>query len=563
MKKIIFYTNWIFEKSKSILVYLIISVLIGAIVSLCNVRRSIVSKSLIDSATAGDSKSLINWLIILGLIIFGSIFLEAINNLLTTYCSTRMSNSIQKKLYGHLSECEWLQLSKFHSVNLLTRLNTDVSTITSMVVSTIPSVISLLVMLISSFFTLMTLDSTMAIIAIIIFPLCGILGKFFAGKLKRIYIQSQDQDVKYKSFIQETLQNNIIVKTFCMEKFNILKLNTLQKEKLRLQIKSSILSSFSGLFLALGGGLGYFLTFLWGANNLSKGITTFGTMTAMLQLFSSIQAPIYALASYMPQIIRSFASIERLLELENIPSEQITSCNINNLAPDIRIDNVGFAYNDTSTVLKDISLNISNGETVALIGPSGQGKTTIIRLLLSLIHPTKGNIYIYDKNNLDTINKKHRELISYIPQGNTLISGTIRENLLYGNKNATDQELENACRMACAWDFIDKLDNKLDTFIGEKGLGLSEGQAQRLSIARAFLRKKPILILDEATSALDPETEVSILKAVKSLEHKPTCIIITHRPTALEICDNVYMIKNGKSSIVNKNYVKEIAYNLI
>ena len=244
-----------------------------------------------------------------------------------------------------------------------------------------------------------------------------------------------------------------------------------------------------------------------GASNLSKGVTTFGTMTAMLQLFSSIQAPIYALASYIPQIIRSFASIDRLLELENIPSEQITSGDINTLSSDIKIDNVTFTYNNSSTVLKNLSLNISNGETVALVGPSGQGKTTIIRLLLLLlIHPAKCNIYIYNKNNWETINKKHQELISYIPQGNTLISGTIRENLLYGNNNADDQELENACKMACAWGFIDKLDNKLDTFIGEKGLGLSEGQAQRLSIARAFLRKKSILILDEATSALDSET---------------------------------------------------------
>ena len=563
MKKIIFYIKWIFSKSKPILVYLFLSVIIGSIVSLCSVRRSIVSKSLIDSATTGDSRGIINWLIILALIIFGSILLEALNNLLSTYCSTRLSNNIQKKIYGHLSESEWLELSKYHSVNLLTRLNTDVSTVTSTVVSTIPSVISLLVMLVSSFFALMSLDTTMAVIAIIIFPLCGILGKFFSQRLKKIYIQSQDQDVKYKSFIQETLQNNIIVKSFCMENFNIVKLDNLQQEKLSLQIKSSILSSFAGLFLALGGGLGYFLTFLWGASNLSKGITTFGTMTAMLQLFSSIQAPIYALASYIPQSIRSFASIDRLLELENIPSEQTTFGNIDSSPSDIKIDNVTFKYNSTSTVLKNLSLDISNGETVALVGPSGQGKTTIIRLLLSLIHPTKGNIYIYNKNKLESINKKHRELISYIPQGNTLISGTIKENLLYGNNHASDQEIKNACKLACAWDFIDKLDNKLDTFIGEKGLGLSEGQAQRLSIARAFLREKPILILDEATSALDPETEVSILKAVKNLEHNPTCIIITHRPTALEICDKIYMIKNGKSSIINKNYVKEVACDLI
>jgi len=216
---------------------------------------------------------------------------------------------------------------------------------------------------------------------------------------------------------------------------------------------------------------------------------------------------------------------------------EITS-NLNNK---IYFKNVDFSYISNSTILKDISLSINHGETIAFIGPSGEGKTTLIRLLLCLIYPSKGNIYI----NEEILNTNHRNLISYVPQGNTLFSGSILENLKFGNPEATNNQILESLNMSSSLDFVNSLPNKLNTLIGERGIGLSEGQAQRLAIARAFLRKRPILILDEATSSLDSNTELTILNQVKNLIPKPICIIITHRPSALSICDKIYKLENA------------------
>ncbi|MEG0086910.1 MAG: ABC transporter ATP-binding protein [Niameybacter sp.] len=197
-------------------------------------------------------------------------------------------------------------------------------------------------------------------------------------------------------------------------------------------------------------------------------------------------------------------------------------------------------------ILNHVSCSIAPGEIIGLVGPSGGGKTTLIRLLLALAQPQEGSVTLHTNHQNEEVNALHRELISYVPQGNTLFSGSIKENLCYGNLNATDKEIEQAANGACAWDFISALEAGLETSLGEKGLGISEGQAQRLAIARAFLRQKPILILDEATSALDPETEVKVLHAIKTLSHKPTCLIITHRPSALSICDRVLRLESQK-----------------
>ena len=206
---------------------------------------------------------------------------------------------------------------------------------------------------------------------------------------------------------------------------------------------------------------------------------------------------------------------------------------------------INFSYKKELPILKNINFNINPSEIVALVGPSGEGKTTLIRLILSLIYPTSGNAYISNSSINEDIIPDHRNLISYVPQGNTLFSGTIEENLKIGNPDATMEELIDCCKIACAYDFINSLDDKFKTVIGEKGLGISEGQAQRLAIARALLKKTPILILDEATSSLDGDTEIKVLEGIKNLKHKPTCIIITHRPSALEICNRIFKLQRG------------------
>ena len=276
----------------------------------------------------------------------------------------------------------------------------------------------------------------------------------------------------------------------------------------------------------------------------------------MLQLYGKVQYPFSSLASMFPGLISTIAAAERLMELEDIPLEKSSKTEIIDFTnPEITFENVSFEYKKDNKIINDVTLTIPYGETIAFVGPSGEGKTTLIRLILSLINPSSGKVYLKEDNKEDTFNRDYRNLISYVPQGNTLFSGTIEDNLRYGNFKATEEEIYEALENACALDFVNELEDGIKTVIGEKATGISEGQAQtqRIAIARSFLRKKPILILDEATSALDPETEVKVLKAIKSLSHKPTCIIITHRPSALNICHRIIRLEKGHLKEVNKS----------
>ena len=252
------------------------------------------------------------------------------------------------------------------------------------------------------------------------------------------------------------------------------------------------------------------------------------------------------------------------MDLESLPLEpEIQNNNYAQLLhPSIHFNNVNFEYTKNRPILKNVSFDIKPGEIIALVGSSGEGKTTIIRLLLYLLKVKSGTITFSYKSINDSINPKHRELISYVPQGNTLFSGSIEENLRYGNTVASIEEINEALTKSCAIDFINELDDGIKTVIGEKGLGISEGQAQRIAIARSFLRERPILILDEATSSLDPETEINVLKSIKHLSYKPTCIIITHRPSALNICNRIYKLSNGSLFEISKDAVLEIANEL-
>jgi ATP-binding cassette subfamily C protein len=320
--------------------------------------------------------------------------------------------------------------------------------------------------------------------------------------------------------------------------------------------------------ISLGYWGSYFLVFCWGSSSLSRGATTFGTLTALLQLTSNIQAPLSGLASSFSQFITSFASVERLMDIENLSLENYklapTYSMLENItSASIEFKNINFGYTKNTTILKNISLNISSGEIVAIVGTSGEGKTTFIKLLLSLLDDYKGSIHIISNNKIINVSPETRNLIAYVPQGNTLFSGSIADNLRNGDPSATEKEIESALKSACAWNFITKLQHKTNTIIGERGVGLSEGQAQRIAIARAFLRKKPILILDEATSALDVNTETQILKSIKNLDYSPTCIIITHRPSALSICNRVFRLENGNISEVHDYVVNETASEII
>ena len=575
--------KWMGSYAKPAIPFLIFSIIVNVIFAIIGIYNVTVSKSLIDSAISGDSDATIRWLIIMLSITLISMLSSPVTSFMSTHSSTKLTQNIQRKIYQHIQCSDWLEQSKFHSVSLLTRVTSDVSNISSAILGTIPSLVSLTVTLVGSFYTLISWAPSIAFAAVFIGPFLILVGKYFSRKLKDLYKEAQEEDVKYRSFMQESIQNIMIVKTFCMEKINMHRLVEIQNNKYKIAMRNTRLSVMTSMSMSFCSSIAYFTIFTWGVLNIAKGVSTYGTFTGMLQLYSKVQAPFSSLASMIPGLISTIAAAERLMEIEAIPVEKMADekelDDIGSLEvaldsisskvsstfnkPNIVFDNVSFAYKANNNILNNINLTIDAGETIAFVGPSGEGKTTMIRLILSLINPTEGNILLSEGNLVKEINRNYRELISYVPQGNTLFSGSIRDNLKYGNPYASDDEIKAALSNACALDFVNELEDGLDTMIGEKGVGISEGQAQRIAIARSFLRERPILILDEATSALDPETEVNVLKAVRALPTKPTCIIITHRPSALNICNRIMKLEKGHIREVSRESILEVASELV
>ena len=575
--------KWMGSYAKPAVPFLIFSIIVNIIFAVIGIYNVTVSKSLIDSAISGDSDATIRWLIIMLSITLISMLSSPVTSFMSTHSSTKLTQNIQRKIYQHIQCSDWLEQSKFHSVSLLTRVTSDVSNISSAILGTIPSLVSLTVTLVGSFYTLISWAPSIAFAAVFIGPFLILVGKYFSRKLKDLYTEALEEDVKYRSFMQESIQNIMIVKTFCMEKINMHRLVEIQNNKYKIAMRNTKLSVMTSMSMSFCSSIAYFTIFTWGVLNIAKGVSTYGTFTGMLQLYSKVQAPFSSLASMIPGLISTIAAAERLMEIEAIPVEKMADekelDDIGSLEvaldsisskvsstfnkPNIVFDNVSFAYKANNNILNNINLTIDAGETIAFVGPSGEGKTTMIRLILSLINPTEGNILLSEGNLVKEINRNYRELISYVPQGNTLFSGSIRDNLKYGNPYASDDEIKAALKNACALDFVNELEDGLDTMIGEKGVGISEGQAQRIAIARSFLRERPILILDEATSALDPETEVNVLKAVRALPTKPTCIIITHRPSALNICNRIMKLEKGHIREVSRESILEVASELV
>ena len=467
----------------------------------------------------------------------------------------KAQNRMQQRVLARLLRSEWRGREAMHSGDIINRLEQDVKTVVTFLTETLPSTLSTLAMFVGAFVYLFQMDTWLAVTTVAILPIFILVSRIYIAYMRRYNRRVRDTDSLIQSLLTETMQHRMLVKTMEADEQMLGRLDNTQQTLRQWVRKRTAFSVASNFFLNLGFSIGFLVAFLWGALRLYAGTLTFGGMTAFLQLVNRIQGPARDLAKLVPAFVSVFTAAERLMELEDIPEEQQGEpCMV--MAPcGVRFDKVTFNYGapGQQPALRDFSVDFKPGTCTAVMGETGTGKTTLIRLLLALVKPQEGEISIYSSETSNTcptsstsqtsfssLSPLHRCNFVYVPQGNTLLSGTLRENLQLGSPQATDHQMREALQMACA-DFVAELPDGLDTRFSEQGGGLSEGQAQRIAIARALLRPGSIMLLDEATSALDVETEKKVLENILS-DHRRTVIFVTHRPAVVNYCDQVVTI---------------------
>ena len=493
-------------------------------------------------AVEGD----IYWAVgLMGFLILADFALNISSIWIRNLLGIKAQNRMQQKMLDRILRSEWHGKERLHSGDVLNRLETDVNTVVNFLTETIPNTLSVLAMFLGAFFYLFSMDKVLSVVIVIMIPIFLAFSKIYVGKMRQLTRQVRDSDSKVQSVLQETIQHRMLIKTLEKDEAMVDKLENTQKELRGHVVKRTMFSVFSNLIVNFGFALGYLIAFLWAAIRMSAGTLSFGGMTAFLQLVNKIQVPARNLTKLVPAFVSVFTAAERLMELEEDPLEEQGNP-IEVPAPcGIRLADVCYRYEGSDTnVINHLDFDFHPGSCTAILGETGAGKTTLVRLILALLRPQEGKVYIYNKVESQELSSRHRCNFVYVPQGNTLMSGTIRDNLRLGKLDATEEEMVLALHKSCA-DFVMALPQGLDTLCSEQGGGLSEGQAQRIAIARSLLRNRSIMLFDEATSALDPETERQLLQNILS-SHDKTIIFITHRPAVVDYCDQVLRIERKK-----------------
>ena len=492
-------------------------------------------KHAIDIASGSEPGS-IYWAVgLMGVIILANFGVSIAGVWVRNILGVRAQNLMQQRMLAHILQAEWHSRERHHSGDVLNRLEIDVATVVTFLTETLPNTLSVVLMFVGAFACMFVMDHTLAVLLVAIMPVFLAVSRIYVGKMRSLTRQVRDSDSHVQSAMQETVQHRMVVKTLEAGNDMVARLESTQSELRSNVVKRTVFSIFSNLVLNLGFAIGYLIAFLWAAVRMSAGTLTFGGMTAFLQLVNKIQTPARNLTKLAPAFVGVFTAAERLIELLEEPLEPQGEPQRMDAPCGLRLDGVTYRYEDgTRNVIDNLSFDFAPGTCTAILGETGAGKTTIVRMLLALARPTSGNIYIYNKVETCELTALMRCNFVYVPQGNTLMSGTIRDNLLLGKPDATETEMWEVLSRSCA-DFVKALPLGLDTKCGEQGGGLSEGQAQRIAIARALLRNGSIMIFDEATSALDADTECRLLESLLH-DNRHTVIFITHRPAVLEYC---------------------------
>lgn len=511
---------------------------------------ALVSKQVLDIATGAAAGQAAWYCGALFVVIAVQAGLNILRANLQVRVMTKLEMNLRTRMFSLLLHKRYSEVKLIHSGEILNRFTSDIDVIVSGIIGLFPQLFSMLTQLIGGLAVLFTVDRAFFMVILAVGLAVLLAGRLYSGKFRYLHKEVQRTNGKVRAFLQECMENLVVIKSFVSEHPVLGHLDEYQQENYQIRKKRTAVSNVANTAVYVLFSSGYYAALVWGAFRVASGQMTFGTITALLQIINQIKAPVRNMSGLLPQYYSMLASAERLMELENLPDETIREeitdpAGFYEQMKEIRLDHGTFSYEDGEVVLSDASLRIRKGVKLAIAGPSGAGKSTLFKLLLSLDRLQKGKLVIVTETGEFPVDAGMRSLFSYVPQGNLILSGTIRENLLFGNEGVTEAAMREAARAACIAEEIEQFPAGYDSVLGERSIGLSEGQAQRLAIARALLSRAPVLLLDECTSALDPETETRLLSNLKKLEGR-TILCVSHKDITIKSCEEIVWLENGK-----------------
>lgn len=559
---------WIFSYGKKHILAIILYTIIGLSSVLLSLLSSLTSKDLVDIITGHDTGALlVTFCSLIGLQLL-SLLITQSSAIFASRVITKVTNQIKTDIYSKIMSSEWESISQFHSADISSRWSGDSASIARGILTLVPNFIQVLVSFISALVIVIKNDPSFILFALIGAPISILASRKSLARMRKNSMKSVELNTKLSAFTSEAFSNFQYVKAFNLAPLYQKKLKAHQNEAERNTFYIDKLNLTNTVIMTLVASAITYTTYGWGIYKVWSGSITYGTMTLFLSLSSSLSSSLQSLLSFIPTTLSISNSAKRLMAISELPKEDMSQVDeviefAHIHAADgvgVKINNASYSYMNGTEVFNEFSFEATPNEVVALVGPSGQGKTTMLRLLLAIVRPHSGVGILTAGNGDDSmpLTASCRQLFSYVPQGNTMFTGTIAENMRFIKEDATDEEIIDALKLACAWEFVEKLPDGINTVIRERGLGFSEGQAQRLSIARALIRKSPILLLDEATSALDVYTEKELLNNILNDDYPRTTIVTAHRLTVLRACNRVYKIHDKTCTLMSDEEVQEL-----
>ena len=559
-------SKWILQYGRRYWKAMVLYTLLGIAGSGVSLISSLISKNLVDIITGHQTgKLLATFAAMIGFSL-ANILVSQASGYASTFINLKVDSEIKNDIFAKMLVTDWESLTAYHTGDLVTRWSSDASNISSGILNWIPNLIIYTFRFLSALAVVLYYDPTFALFALLGIPFSALLSRPLLRRMRNNNQKSAAMNAKMYGFNQEAFSNIQTIKAFDLIRFYTDRLKNLQTEYIRMRLDFQKMSILTSVLMSIIGFIVSYSCYGWGIYRVWSNAISYGTMTMFLSLSGTLTSSVNSLTSLIPTAISLTISAGRLMDIVEMPQEDYSQDSaVEKFGKQHRQEGIGlimkdldYTYRTGTNVFSGASMEAYPHEIVALVGPSGEGKTTMLRLILSLLKPQKGSFHICaDHNEKEQLamSPSTRKLFSYVPQGNTMFSGTIAENLRNVKPDATDEEIIEALKLACAWEFVEKLPDRIESEVKERGGGFSEGQAQRLSIARALLRKSPILLLDEATSALDVATERKVLKNIMQDTYPRTCIVTTHRPTVLNICSRVYAIRDKQCEVLDEEAI--------